>query len=400
MTAAGSVAVLSSASGGGGGIAARRLCDALDGAEGLSADFIDIATLGQALPPAVSPMESLSNRRLSDTHFTLEHPGFQRGWMVGMLARYDLINVHWASYLVALAELHELAMAGRPILFWLHDFHYLTGGCHYPAGCEGFVHDCRGCPQIDTGRASSTAPVRSLAIKRAIFACPNVHLTAPSQFLGARAVAAGIVPPERTHVLRNAYVPLADTAPRPSQGRLLLIADSLAEGRKNMGLALDVLAAVAAAMPPGGMCVDIVGHAPDELRRRLATGQVPHVLHGRITDHARLTGILAQADVVLTCSNEDNWPNVLVEAGSYGAVPVVGPGHGCAEFVRSYGFGEVASAYSVPAFAVAVRQALGHAAGDPEGRHRAATAIRADHAPDKVVADFTRIARPIMAVSA
>jgi glycosyltransferase involved in cell wall biosynthesis len=227
-----------------------------------------------------------------------------------------------------------------------------------------------------------------------------VHLTAPSRFLRDRAVAAGIVPPGRAHVLRNAYAPLAGTAPRPASGRILLIADSLAEGRKRMALALEVLAAVAQALPPGRICVDIVGAAPAALRARLAAQGVPHVLHGRIADHARLTGILAQADVVLSCSDEDNWPNVLVEAGSYGALPVVGPGHGCAEFVATYGFGEVAAGYGVEDFARALQRALARAEADPEARHAAALRVRADHAPERVAAGFAALHAAMVPVPA
>lgn len=392
------IAVVSSAPNGGAGIAAARLAAALAGSGRMAADFIDIATVGESLPQAVCPADSLSNRRLSDTHFTVEYPGFQRGWFTGMLARYDLINVHWASQLVALAELHTLALAGRPMLFWVHDFHYLTGGCHYPAGCGGFLRDCRACPQIDITRASGALPARALAIKREIFAQPNVHLTAPSGFLRDQAVSAGIVPSDRAHVQRNAYVPLAPAVVRPTAGRVLLIADSLAEGRKRMGLALETLAAVAATLAPGRMLVDVVGHTPDAMRAALVASGVAHVVHGRVGDHARLTGILAQADVVLTCSDEDNWPNVLVEAGCYGARPVVGPGHGCAEFVRSYGLGAVAADYSVPAFAAALRAAL--ADDDPEGRHRAALTIRADHDPERVAARFADLLGSMVPVAA
>ena len=392
-----SVAVLSSAGGGGGGIAALRLAQALNAHGALQADFIDIAGLGEALPAHAAPFESFSNRIVTDTHFTAEHPGFSRGWMVGMLARYDVVNVHWASYLVSLGELHALAMAGRPMLFWMHDFHYITGGCHYPAGCDGFLRDCRGCPQLDIRRSNPAVTARALAVKREIFARPNVHLSAPSAFLRDRAVAAGIVPAARAHVIRNAYAPLAPfDADRPPGVRVLLIADSLAEQRKNMGLALEVLAQVAAQHPPGGMVVDIVGQAPPPLCARLAEGGVPHVLHGRVTDHAALTAILARSDVLLSCSLEDNWPNILVEAGCYGAMPVVGPGHGCAEFVRRYGFGHVTEDYTAAAFVRALRAALAGCAGGAAQRARAAAAIRAEHDPARIAQAFAAFLHDVL----
>jgi glycosyltransferase involved in cell wall biosynthesis len=387
------VAVLSSASGGGAGIAAHRLTQALAGRPGIAADFIDIAALGEALPQDAAPQQSFSARTLSDTHFTLEYPGFQRGWLLEMLAGYDLVNVHWASYLIGLAELHALARMGRPMLFWLHDFHYITGGCHYPAGCTGYLGDCRACPQLDTARARPVTVARNLAVKREIFAFPDVHLAAPSRFLRDRAVAAGIVPAARAHVLRNAYQPLLPPpgprapARQARTPRVLLIADSLDEGRKNMAGAIAALARAAAAER---LVVDIVGRATDELRRELAAAGLAHLLHGRITDHAALSAILAEADLLFSASREDNWPNILVEAGSYGVMPVVGPGHGCAEFVRHYGFGQIAPDYAAESFAAALSAALAELRGPaaPAARARAAAQIRADHAPAEVAAAF------------
>jgi glycosyltransferase involved in cell wall biosynthesis len=99
---------------------------------------------------------------------------------------------------------------------------------------------------------------------------------------------------------------------------------------------------------------------------------------------------MSECDIVLTCSNEDNWPNILVEAGSYGCVPVVGPGHGCEEFVRAYGFGEVAKDYSVEAFGAALLAAL--SSTNDETRQPAVKTIRQDHSPEIVASRFGAIA--------
>mgnify|MGYP000321333621 CR=1 FL=1 len=89
---------------------------------------------------------------------------------------------------------------------------------------------------------------------------------------------------------------------------------------------------------------------------------------------------------MLTASLEDNWPNVLVEAGVYGVLPVVGPGHGCAEFVRTFDYGEIAFAYTEDAFALALRQAL--AGLSPARADAAGAAIRAAHAPAPIARQF------------
>lgn len=391
------IAVLSSASGGGGGIAAQRLATALSRQPGVTADFLTRDQLGD-LPAEVAPMRSMSNRRQTDTHFTVEYPGYRRDWLVDLLAGYDLVNVHWASYLLNLAELDALARRGVAVLFQLHDFHYITGGCHYPAGCDNLSLGCHDCPQADTTLCDPRFIPVNLRIKRTLFARPNVHLAAPSQHLRDRAVASGIVPAGRAHVLRNPYVPLTPKAARPRDGvtRILLIADSLIERRKAMPLALDSLAALHRRQQGNRVHVDVVGAADDPaLRERLAGCGLPHRLHGRITDHARLVDIFAASDIVLSCSYEDNWPNILIEAGSYGCVPVVGPGHGCEEFVTTYGTGAVAPAYTPGAFADTVLEMIAtlQQQGGPDAGIQAR--IRADHQENRIAAQALRIAATI-----
>lgn len=359
------VAVLSSASGGGAGIAARRVTDALNLSDAVQADFLDMVALGGRMPADAAPPGNMSNRKMTDTHFTVEFPGYVRGWVIDFLQQYDVLNIHWASFLLGLAEIDELSRRGMPILFTCHDYYYFTGGCHYPAECKKLAKGCLGCPQVNTDHCSTSVIAANLKTKKKLLARPNVHLAAPSAFLVKEAVSAGMIAPERTHVLRNAYSPVPGVARQLSDGptRIVLLADSMTERRKAMPLAIESLALAWRELgersrnnPP--FVVDVIGRADDDFIRAVNATGFDYVLHGRITDHKRIATLLAQCDFLLTCSFEDNWPNVLVEAGSYGVVPIVGPGHGCEEFVREFEAGRVARGYDVSAFAEAVVDAV------------------------------------------
>lgn len=396
MSAAGRrVAVLSSAHWGGAGIAARRLTEALATRDDLAVEMIDVGRLRETVPPDIAPPQSFTNNRMSDVHFTVEHPGFARGWLVELLSAYDVVNVHWAVTLIALGELDALARTGTTLVFTLHDFLHISGGCHYPGPCTELEEGCLSCPQIDRTRASATLPGKLRRLRGEIFARPNVHLAAPSAYVRDRAVASAIVPEGRAHVLRNPYIAPFEPQPRPAgtgTARILLIADHLGERRKNMALALDALAAIATAGGPRPILVDLIGEGGAAVEARLREGGVPFVAHGRIDDHRQIAAICGESDIVLSPSVEDNWPNVLVEAGVHGAMPVVGPGHGCAEFVRAFAYGEVAHAYTVPAFVRALTRAL--AALDPARADAAGAAIRAAHAPPRIAHQFAELFLP------
>lgn len=382
------VAVLSSASGGGAGIAAKRITDALTDSGRAQADFIDIASVGERLPVDSAIPKNLTNGRLTNTHYTIEYPGFMRGWFVELLCQYDVVNVHWASYLVGLAELNEVSRRGIPMLFTLHDYYYVTGGCHYPAGCDGNRSGCLGCPQVDHRECDAGIVPQNLRIKRKIFSRPNVHLAAPSEFLVGEAIKSGVVPTDRTHVLRNAYRPL--DAVRPSRvgpsKRVALVADTLGERRKGMPMAIDALAeANRRHVVNGGekpFSVDVIGQPTVTLEKRLIASGLDYELRGRISDHRKLVEIYAASDILLTCAYEDNWPNVLVEAGCYGCVPVVGPGHGAEEFVKVFSAGFVAKNYSVAAFADALTDVV--SLEDSAGLCDFSRNVAALHQPERV----------------
>lgn len=394
------VAVLSSAQSGGAGIAAHRITEALNLSGEIEADFLDIAAMGETIPNDAAAPGNMSNRQITDTHFTVEFPGYIRGWLVQLLQHYDILNIHWAPYLLGLAEIDELSRRGKPILFTCHDYYYFTGGCHYPAKCQQLGKGCYACPQVDREYCATSVIAANRKIKKRILSRPNVHLAAPSAFLIKEAVSAGMVSPEKTHVLRNAYSPISGWKPKEPKEtpRIVLIADSMKERRKGMALAIEALELAwrelnkkSLSTPP--FVVDLVGKADEEFIRGVNAAGFAHLQHGRITEHERIASILASSDFLLTCSFEDNWPNIMVEAGCYGVVPIVGPGHGCEEFVKIFGIGKVCSNFEATAFATAVEESI--LARDEFDRGRYLRRVMNMHAPDRVRNEYLKVFREI-----
>jgi glycosyltransferase involved in cell wall biosynthesis len=385
------IAILSSASAGGAGIAAYRIYQSFCERTDCEIDFFDINAFGETVDEKISPQISATNSKITNTHFTIDYASDTRQWVIDLLMDYDAINVQWASYLVSLSEIHELAKSGKKILFTLHDFHYITGGCHYPAGCTGFMKNCAGCPQVNEKMLSQQTVVATNKLKREIFLYANVHLSAPSQFIVDCAIHAGIVPVERAHVLRNAYVPIGEYEPKTDSKAksILLIADSFDEQRKGLSLAVDSLKIAAQSFRENNnkVTLHLVGGLDREVIQRLNASDIKVITHGHIKDHAKLIEIFKQCEFILSCSYEDNWPNILVEAGSYGCIPIVGKWHGCEEFVNALGLGYVASQYTAEKYAIAINQAL-NTHLDKALLVDFVKKVRAMHAPKNVVANY------------
>ncbi len=355
------IAVLSSASAGGAGIAAYRIFEALSIHQNHSVDFFDMSILGHA-SIEVSPHASATNREITNTHFTTDYASNSRAWLIDMLAEYDCLNIQWSSYLLSIAEILELAKLGVNILFTLHDFYFITGGCHYPAGCTGYRENCVGCSQVNEQMYTYQDVIHALKIKREIFSYPNIHLSAPSEYIVNSAVKSGIIPKERGHVLRNAYQPIKTTPVPADPGvfSLLLIADSFLEERKGIELAINAIIEFCKINQTSSdnFNLHVVGTCEKDIPAMLAEANLTLTLHGHVSGHDNLVEIFQQCKYMLTCSYEDNWPNILVEAGAYGCIPIVGKGHGCEEFCLELNTGIISKEYSNRAFADSLNSAL------------------------------------------
>jgi len=142
--------------------------------------------------------------------------------------------------------------------------------------------------------------------------------------------------------------------------------------------------------------VELVGASNEALRQKLDASGVRYHLHGRLTEHAKIVDVYNQCDVLLTCSYEDNWPNILVEGGAYGCKPVVGPGHGCEEFVETYGIGGVAKEYTPEAFAEVLYQVM-KTDVPPQQLQKIKGQIRKDHDLRSVTRQYRDIMQKVMA---
>lgn len=396
------VGLLSSAKRGGAGIAATRISAALDSQEGIICDFIDQTALGSIQCDALYP-GSASNNLITDTHYTAEHASFYRQWVVELLSSYDLLNVHWASFLVTTRELLEIAKRKVPIVFTLHDFFYSTGGCHYQAACDRQSSGCLSCPQVDQNIFSCSDVATAYEQKRTLLSMSNVFTVAPSRYVIERILASGLSDPKRAHVIRNAYQPLPLDVGNDvryqwdvRRRNLLLIADSLSEGRKGVRLAVDAVDLARADLPTG-FSLFVLGDADSELREYCQSLGINVTFLGRMSNQKDIDQVYAKCGFLITCSSEDNWPNILVEGGSAGVIPIVCKGHGCEEFTREFDCGFISSDYKKEAVASTLVSAMGCEESYTRSR-TLSERVRASHAYRLVGAKYSSLFRDAISV--
>jgi glycosyltransferase involved in cell wall biosynthesis len=104
----------------------------------------------------------------------------------------------------------------KPTVWTLHDLQGLTGFCHHPLDCEGWLSDCARClrqsmdrpwplHQPGTLKAAmfGAGAATCLGVKRAAYGASVLDIACPSQWVADRA-GAGILGGQRLHVVQNA----------------------------------------------------------------------------------------------------------------------------------------------------------------------------------------------------
>jgi glycosyltransferase involved in cell wall biosynthesis len=322
------VALVSKSDAGGGG--ASRVADelffGLNRRGGFSAERYLAHGPASALPAGYGPIVA-HNRRLYSAlrtivrilgyvdHFPLELFGLNAGML-----RADVIHCHDLSSAFAPINLFMLGRV-RPLVWTIHDFSPLSGGCLYPLGCERYRQDCGDCPLLGTWPLVTRYDrTRTMAKwRRRVLAHSGVHLVAPSQWMKDQILARH--PGAAVEVIYNG-VDLNRFRPRPSSEfaqrldkreenlNILFVANHFQEIRKG-GL---YLPEIVEWLRRNGkqMTMIVVGNASDQ--GTVDMGPLDIVFAGHVDDPDRLADIYAAADAVLNLSHADNCPLVILEA--------------------------------------------------------------------------------------
>ncbi|MDB5071474.1 MAG: glucosyltransferase [Candidatus Eremiobacteraeota bacterium] len=334
----------------------------------------------------------LNRTSITNTHFSLHIDGADVS-RVPLVASSDIAHLHWTGSFQAPADVRALLDA-KPVVWTLHDLEPLTGGCHFPAGCEGYTGDCAGCPQLVRDPFEVTAT--TLSDKKTLWAGGRPTFIAPSRYMAERARRSAVAQCAAASIVHIPYGidvdrfrPQPKAAARralglPVDGTYVLCGSNYnAEQRKGLRFLDGVLAAATARSRPDSSKLTLLTVGEPKLDLHDADGAGVIQL-GRVSVDL-MPSVYAAADVFLHPSVEDNFPLMLLESMSCGTPAIAFDVGGVADIVQDEVCGRLAAAGDELAMAAAL-SSLVH---DREARQRMGERARAhveEHFSDSSVA--------------
>lgn len=337
---------------------ARSLMPAPPDSEGTGAEALRLQRRMNALLGA-------SRTPLTDTIFTATAAGHDISGLAP-IQDCDVIQLHWISQFLSPADIGRLGELGKPLAWRLSDLWPFTGGCHYAAGCQGFLRDCAACPQLVP--ALHALPVAQLAAKRRSVAQSRLTVVSPSRWLAGLARESSVFKGKRVEVIVNGvdqerFQPVTGARRRlglPQDAACVLFVATHTERRKGFHLLVQALEELHRSfggprLPDGRQLIFCcLGQGVE----RLSGLGVEVYPYGFVNDDVMLRLIYSAADVFVIPSTEENLPSSALEAMAC-SLPVVGfQAGGVPDLVEQGRTGLMVPVGDVTAMAGAIRELL------------------------------------------
>lgn len=280
-----------------------------------------------------------------------------------ILQEADVIYLHWvAGGILSTSEIGKIFRLGKRVVWYLHDMNPITGGCHYAMDCIWYKEKegCHNCPYLKHYPGMDLAAIQFKKRLKSWHACQNVEIVAPSTWLAECAKNSEIWAGHKVSVFPNVidthkFKPLDKTVAKKlfnvngEKFTILFGADainSVYKGWEYLRKAINLL-------DTEKYEVIIFGEENEAITEDI---NVRCIFTGYLSDEIALIMAYNAADVFVSSSLADNYPNVILEAMSCG-IPCTGfQVGGIPDLIRHEGTGLLAEVRSAEDLAACIEK--------------------------------------------
>jgi glycosyltransferase involved in cell wall biosynthesis len=97
----------------------------------------------------------------------------------------DIIYIHWALHgFLNLRSIEKLAQLNKPVILFMHDMWWITGGCHYSFECEKYKSKCTSCQYFLGNNKKDDLSTKEFNKKLELYSkYDNLYFVSPSKWL-------------------------------------------------------------------------------------------------------------------------------------------------------------------------------------------------------------------------
>ncbi len=244
---------------------------------------------------------------------------------------------YWISYFVDFETINDLRYAypDVPIVLTCTDEAFLTGGCHYSHGCEGYFQSCSNCPATTMTWLQRRIAQRFVQRKVLIDAIDPIVIypTTNMQDMGRRssvmkAVRSWVIPLGAVSHLEQSQAKerraLQRVQREGSTRKLSLLVRSSSEYRKGCDLFVSALKILNQRLPDLRRRLEVVSIGDTTLDLARINQYVRHSAMGYV-DREGLLSLYASNDALLVTSREDGGPLMINECVALGVFVISTP---------------------------------------------------------------------------
>lgn len=278
-----------------------------------------------------------------------------------ILQEADVIYLHWvAGGILSTAEIGRIFRLGKKVVWYLHDMNPITGGCHHSMDCIQYEDGCHKCPFLKHFVGLDLAAIQFRKRLKNWHPCQNVEIVTPSTWLAKCARNSKIWTGHKISVFPNVidthkFKPLDKAVAKrlfnvdEKKSTILFGADainSVYKGWEYLRKAINLL-------NTEKYEVIIFGEENEAIKEGI---NVHCVFTGYLSDEIALIMAYNAADVFVSSSLADNYPNVILEAMSCGTPCVGFKIGGIPDLIRHEETGLLAEARSAEGLAACIEK--------------------------------------------
>ena len=262
----------------------------------------------------------------------------------------DVVCLNWVNQgTLSLKNVKQLAQAGKPLVWTMHDMWNCTGVCHYSFECERYKEKCHSCPLLETKGNDLSTVIQEK--KRRLYEQAPIHFVAVSHWLAECCRQSTSMRDSRLSVIYNAF-PINDfDCTRleggfegiPSDKKIIVMGarrlDVEVKGFKEL---IETSQYIARNKPELTARIHLVLYGDLHDKSLLSKIEIPCTYLGTIASTQQLSSLYRHSDIVLSTALSENLPGTLIEGQASGCLPVTFGKGGQADIVDHLKTGYIA----------------------------------------------------------